>query len=166
MEKVPSSDKNFISFVLNYMCDHRAAEMWLSLEDFSKYMHSLPPKCEPNLFRKQYGNLKTCLKLPTMSPVFFLDNNIVKFQSEEKIKHCADIGIISAEDYQKYLKAMDVYWTQKLSVAKSLGENVCKVCGDTYKLVINKKGQCKTGEAHVPKYDWTKSPDVLKCELK
>ncbi len=166
MEKVSTSDKHFISFLLNYICDHKADEMRITLEELSKYMLTLEPKSEPNLFRNQYGNLKTCLKLPGIEKVFFLDNNLVKFQPGDKIKLAKDSGVISEADYQKYLKGMDTYWTQKLTVTKSLGENVCKVCGTSYKVPVNGKGQCMNGEAHVPKYDWAKSPDVLKCELK
>eukprot|EP01022_Parablepharisma_sp_SALTPOND_P027249 TRINITY_DN660_c0_g1_i1.p1 TRINITY_DN660_c0_g1~~TRINITY_DN660_c0_g1_i1.p1 ORF type:complete len:451 (+),score=41.10 TRINITY_DN660_c0_g1_i1:2098-3450(+) len=166
MEKVSTSDKKFISFILNYICDNKAIDMRVQLEDLSKYMLTLEPKCEPNLFRKQYGNLKTCFKLPGVEKVFFLDNNLVKFQPGDKIKHCKDVGIISEADYTKYLKGMDTYWTQKLTVTKSLAENVCKTCGSSYKVSVNAKGLCKDGEAHVPKYDWSKSPDVLKCEIK
>eukprot|EP00829_Urostomides_striatus_P013331 TRINITY_DN3670_c0_g2_i1.p1 TRINITY_DN3670_c0_g2~~TRINITY_DN3670_c0_g2_i1.p1 ORF type:complete len:120 (-),score=25.24 TRINITY_DN3670_c0_g2_i1:5-364(-) len=113
MEKVPSFDKHFISFLLNYICT-RPEEMRMQLEDLSKYMTTLPPKCEENLFRKQYGNLKTCMKLPTIETVFFLDSNLVKFQSEEKMKACKDKGIISQADYEKYLASLKIYWTHQL----------------------------------------------------
>ena len=165
MEKTSSSDKKFISFILNYICDNKAKDMRILLEDMTKYMQSLEPKCEPNLYRKQYGNLKACFKLPPIMTVFFLDANLIKFQPGERIKECKDASIISEEDYQKYLKAMDIFWTNKLTVTKSLKENVCKACGLSYKISINGPGKCDKGDAHVPKYDWSKSPDVLKCEI-
>eukprot|EP00826_Nyctotherus_ovalis_P003418 TRINITY_DN10697_c0_g2_i3.p1 TRINITY_DN10697_c0_g2~~TRINITY_DN10697_c0_g2_i3.p1 ORF type:complete len:166 (+),score=49.32 TRINITY_DN10697_c0_g2_i3:151-648(+) len=165
MEKTSSTDKKFISFILNYMCDNKAKEMRILLEDMTKYMQTLEPKCEPNLFRKQYGNLKACFKLPAINNVFFLDANLIKFQAEDKMKKCKDEGIISEADYKKYLQALDIYWTHQLSVTKSLDENVCKMCKRSYKVAVNKAGCCDNGEAHVPSYDWSKSEDVLKCKI-
>ena len=165
MEKTSSSDRNFISFILNYMCNNKAKEMRILLEDLTKYMQSLDPKCEPNLFRKQYGNMKACFKLPAINNVFFLDANLVKFQPENKMKNRKDSGIISEADYKKYLQALDIYWTHELGVKKSLGENVCKTCKRSYKVSVNKEGCCDNGAAHIPSYDWTKSEDVLKCKI-
>eukprot|EP00831_Metopus_contortus_P005963 TRINITY_DN12247_c0_g1_i4.p1 TRINITY_DN12247_c0_g1~~TRINITY_DN12247_c0_g1_i4.p1 ORF type:complete len:113 (+),score=15.99 TRINITY_DN12247_c0_g1_i4:156-494(+) len=69
------------------------------------------------------------------------------------------------DSYKTYLVALDKFWTKKLTVWKSLGDNFCKVCNSSYKVSVNQKGHCSNGEAHTPKYDWSKNPDVLKCEI-
>jgi len=47
---------------------------------------SMPPKCEENLYRKQYGNLKECVtKGKGIMTVFQLDGTCFKFQKHHKV---------------------------------------------------------------------------------
>jgi hypothetical protein len=164
--KVNSEDKMFISFLLNHICETRPEEMWMSIENLSKFMLTLDALDKANLYRKQYGNLKEVIKLPQILNVLFLDNNIIRFNKKERITQCADLGIISAADYEVYLETEKIFWTHKLTLLKNLKKNLCKNCNDSYKVVVNKTGLCHTtGGAHDPKYDFSKSDDVLLCQI-
>lgn len=56
MEKiltVTSSEKQFITFLINYIVSTNPGDLYTNLEKLSKYMlDKLPPKCEENLYRK------------------------------------------------------------------------------------------------------------------
>ena len=162
---VNSSDKKFLSFLLAWMYENAWKNFRESTEKVSQYMHTLDTKCEANLYRKQYGNLKQALKLPQIETIFWLDANIIRFQEKEKIYFAKEKGYISAEDYQGYLDFVDRHLTYQLGIKKNLGQNHCKVCNMSYKETINKPGLCKDGAAHTPKYDFGMDPDVLKCEI-
>ena len=59
---VSSSEKHFITFLVNYVVDTNPGDLQTNLSILSKFMlDKLPAKCEPNLYRKQYGNLKDCV---------------------------------------------------------------------------------------------------------
>ena len=59
---VSSSEKKFINFLTNYIVSTNPGDLQTNISQLSKYMlDELPPKCEENLYRKQYGNLKDCI---------------------------------------------------------------------------------------------------------
>ena len=69
----------------------------------SKHMtDNLPPKCEENLYRKQYGNLKECvLAGRTIMTVFKLDGTCFKFQKWEQIVAVNNAGNMEPEAWEK-----------------------------------------------------------------
>ena len=57
MESTPSSisssERKFITFLINYIVDTNPGDLYTNLTHLSKYMlDSLPPKCDENLYRK------------------------------------------------------------------------------------------------------------------
>ena len=79
--KVYSSEKKFIVFLINYLVDTNPGDLLTNISHLSKYMlDEMPPKCEENLYRKQYGNLKDCcLQGKGIMTVFQLDGTTFKF---------------------------------------------------------------------------------------
>ena len=79
---VSSSEKKFITFLVNHLVTVSPGDLQTNLEHISKYMlDKLPPKCEENLYRKQYGNLKDCMLAGKngIMKVFMLDGTCFKF---------------------------------------------------------------------------------------
>ena len=59
---VSSSEKDFIHFLTAYIVETDPGDLQTNISKLSKHMlDSMPAKCEENLYRKQYGNLKDCV---------------------------------------------------------------------------------------------------------
>jgi hypothetical protein len=69
---ISSSEKKFITFLsnltlvyqllVNFIVENNPGDLLTNITHLSKYMlDKMPPKCEENLYRKQYGNLKDCV---------------------------------------------------------------------------------------------------------
>eukprot|EP00349_Pseudokeronopsis_sp_Brazil_P005485 CAMPEP_0202958282 /NCGR_PEP_ID=MMETSP1396-20130829/2645_1 /ASSEMBLY_ACC=CAM_ASM_000872 /TAXON_ID= /ORGANISM="Pseudokeronopsis sp., Strain Brazil" /LENGTH=60 /DNA_ID=CAMNT_0049676271 /DNA_START=128 /DNA_END=310 /DNA_ORIENTATION=- len=57
-------------------------------------------KCEENLYRKQYGNLKDCiLQGKGIMKVFKLEGTAFRFQSHPNVVACYESGILLEEGY-------------------------------------------------------------------
>eukprot|EP00831_Metopus_contortus_P005962 TRINITY_DN12247_c0_g1_i2.p1 TRINITY_DN12247_c0_g1~~TRINITY_DN12247_c0_g1_i2.p1 ORF type:complete len:133 (+),score=42.33 TRINITY_DN12247_c0_g1_i2:19-417(+) len=61
---------------------------------------------------------------------------------------------------RRHTRCREVSWARRC-----VQETGTWVCNSSYKVSVNQKGHCSNGEAHTPKYDWSKNPDVLKCEI-
>ena len=77
----PSNEKKFLTFLINWVVDTSPGDLQTNLVHLSKHMtDNMLPKCEENLYRKQYGNLKECvLAGRTIMSVFVLDGTCFKF---------------------------------------------------------------------------------------
>ena len=137
--------------------------MRATLEEISKKLQTQDPKSEINLFRKQFGNLKDCMKNIHVDKVFKLDGNILYFQSKEKLEQALKEKHITSANYELFLKANDIFWISKLSLYKQNGQNICKICNLPYVEKYNVKGDCNPANPHFPKYDFLKSTNVLDC---
>ena len=84
---ISSGEKKFITFLINYVVDTSPGDLQTNLMNLSKHMlDSMDPKCEENLYRKQYGNLKDCcLAGRGIMSVFQLSGTAFKFSKWEKI---------------------------------------------------------------------------------
>ena len=59
---ISSGEKQFITFLIKYIVDTEPGDLQTNISKLSKYMlDDLEPKCDVNLYRKQYGNLKDCI---------------------------------------------------------------------------------------------------------
>ena len=66
-------------------------------------LDKLPPKCETNLYRKQYGNLKDCvLQGKGIMSVFQLDGTTFKFRKNRDVLPCIDAGILTPTAQERY----------------------------------------------------------------
>ena len=79
---VSSSEKAFLHFLVNYIVDTNPGDLYTNLEALSKYMlDKMPAKCDENLYRKQYGNLKDCvLHGKGIMKVFLLDGTTFRLR--------------------------------------------------------------------------------------
>ena len=73
--RVTSGEKKFLTFLIDYVVRTNSGELQTNLTHLTKHMtDDLAPKCEENLYRKQYGNLKECvLAGKAIMKVFTLD---------------------------------------------------------------------------------------------
>jgi hypothetical protein len=165
MQPSVSSEKAFAIYVLTYICTKYPEDLRIESEDLSKHLLTLEPKCEVNLFRKQYGNLKDCYKNKSFQAIFRIDANIIIVRKLAEIEAAMAAKVISEKEVALYKEAFLKFTIKERSVWKINDMNVCKVCGSSYKEIINKKGQCKTGDEHKPSYDWKKDGDVMKCNI-
>ena len=89
-----SSEKKFITFLVNYTIDNKPADLFTNLMHVQKHMtDNMANDCEENLYRKQYGNLKQCvLDGKTIMTVFKLDGTCFKLQDLDTIKAVYEAG--------------------------------------------------------------------------
>ena len=59
--KITSFDKTFMSFLLRELIKHDRDRMRTTVSKLGEEMEKMDTKCEENLYRKQYGNLKGAL---------------------------------------------------------------------------------------------------------
>ena len=56
-----SSEKKFMVFLIDYIVETNPGDLYTNISKLSQHMlDNMPAKCEENLYRKQYGNLKDC----------------------------------------------------------------------------------------------------------
>lgn len=79
---ISSGERNFITFLIDYVVTNDPGDLQTNLSKLSQYMlDKLPAKCEENLYRKQYGNLKDCcLHGKGIMSIFQLDGTTFKFK--------------------------------------------------------------------------------------
>ena len=76
-------------------------------------------------------------------------------------------GLITDAGWARYKEGRALFLTHHLSLAKKNNMNHCKNCEMTFFVTANEEGDCAVGKnaAHVAKYDFTKSDNVLECEI-
>ena len=126
-------------------------------------LDTMDPKCEENLYRKQYGNLKECvLDGAGIMSVFKLDGTSFRMRKRSQIQACYDAGIIPEDAWEEYLVAYDKWLTNLLLICKRTENNICSKCEKRYH--ISSTSGCTHGE-HTPSYDFEIDEDVLKCKI-
>ena len=165
MPSIGSSEKRFIGFLLKFMCSTNPKNLFTNLDKISKHMlDKMDSKCDENLYRKQYGNLKECvLAGDGIMQVFKLDGTSFRLQKRDQMQQCYDAGLIPEDAWQDYLVAYDIYMTNHLGIVKRTSNNVCSKCEKRYHTTVVKN--CPSGGDHTPAYDFDKDEDVLKCKI-
>ena len=76
-------------------------------------------------------------------------------------------GIVTDAGWARYQEGRAIYLTHHLTLARQNKMNYCKNCEMHFFNTANEEGDCAKGkeQAHVPKYDFTKSDNVLECEV-
>ena len=164
--KVTSSEKIFIEFLIDYIVETNAGDMITNLQKVSTHIQDqYPPKHELNLYRKSFGNLKDCVKAEATQLVFRIDGTSFKFQHPNKVELANQAGVLTEKAWARYQEGRKIYLTKQLGLCKTNNMNYCKLCEGRYFVTANGEGQCTKGDAHIPQYDFTKSDDVLECEI-
>lgn len=99
--RVTSGDVDFISYLVEVMCELAQTRMQISISELSKVMHTLPPTNPRNLYRKQYGNMDQCLKNGKIGHVFWLDAMMIKPVPLPQLEQARDSGVLSSADFTK-----------------------------------------------------------------
>lgn len=167
---VGSSEKAFIEFLVDYLVETNPGDLLTNLEHLSKHMHTLPPKGDANLYRKQYGNLKDCITQGKgIKKVFVLDGTCFKFRKHLEVCTAHDAGILTESAFARYLEGRTSYLLKHLNLMKSTSMNECKKCEMRYHIRGNIPGNCNASlpdGIHDPKYDFTKDPsNILNSEI-
>lgn len=92
-------------------------------------LDNMPPKCEENLYRKQYGNLKDCvLQGKGIMSVFKLDGTCFKFRKHAEVLQAYEKGILIETAHARYLEGRESYLLKHLKLMKENDMNECKKC--------------------------------------
>ena len=125
-----SSEKKFLTFLINYIVETNAGDLQTNLMHLSKHMtDNMPPKCEENLYRKQYGNLKECvLAGKTIMTVFKLDGTCFKFHKPDIVEAVYNAGNMNQDAWERYQEGRVTYLTKHLTMCKNFKMNICVNC--------------------------------------
>ena len=87
VSSVSSGERNFITFLVNWIVDTNPGDLHTNLGTLGTHMtNKMPPKCEENLYRKQYGNLKDCiLKGKAICAIFQIDGSTFRFLPHDTV---------------------------------------------------------------------------------
>ena len=78
--KCYSDEKQFIEFLVDYIVETNPGDLYTNLLKVSQDIQKdYGPKNDLNLYRKQFGNLKDCIKKDATKMVFKLDGTCFKF---------------------------------------------------------------------------------------
>ena len=67
----PSPERAFIAFLIEYIVDTNPGDLITNVAKITQHLQdNFDPKHELNLHRKQYGNLKDCVKSEATKMVF------------------------------------------------------------------------------------------------
>ena len=130
-------------------------------------LDDMPPKCEENLYRKQYGNLKDCvLAGHAIMSVFKLDGTCFKFQKWEQVQAANSAGYLESEAWEKAQAGHVSYLTKHLNLCKQNNMNICRTCEQKYyKAAEHTNCGANNCGPHNPRYDFTLDENVLNCEI-
>ena len=139
--RVSSGEKKFITFLINYVVDSNPGDLQTNLTHLTKHMtDNLAPKCEENLYRKQYGNLKDCvLQGKAIMTVFVLDGTCFKFAHPAKVEKAYEQGLLEEAAWEKYKEGRISYLTKHLTLCKNNAMNICTNCEQKYYVKGNKE---------------------------
>ena len=164
--QVTPSEKKFIEFLVGFIVETNPGDLITNLQKVSQHLQDkYDPKDELNLYRKQFGNLKDCAKTPATSMVFVIDGTAFKFKHPTEVEAAFNAGILSEQAWATYQDGRRQHLTKHLTLCKDNKMNVCKNCEIKYFLTANQSGACTKGDAHEPQYDFSKSENVLECEI-
>ena len=165
--KCSSSETKFLTFLIEYVVRTNAGELQTNLMHLSKHMtDDLAPKCEENLYRKQYGNLKECvLAGKAIMKVFTLDGTCFKLNKPAAVEPVYKAGSLNQEGWDKYCEGRKIYLTKQLTMCKQNKMNYCRFCDIRYYIAAKKDCGKKKDTKCEPLYDFTKDDDVLNCEV-
>ena len=126
-KNVTSSEKEFIEFLINYIVETNPGDLLTNLDKISKHMlDDLPPKCDVNLYRKQYGNLKDCvLQGKGIMQVFFLDGTCFRFKKHVEVYAAHERGVLTETAFERYLEGRHSYLLKHLNLMKKSSMNEC-----------------------------------------
>lgn len=128
-------DKEFLSFILQLICESGGTRMQVTISDITKAMQSHRDQLDlANLHRKQYGNTEGALKA-LKNPCYILDNSVVKMKDRDSIHMLYKNNIISKEDYNLYVKKYDENSLKIIDVMRINKQNKCKVLYKIYESV-------------------------------
>src|SRR5210317_1734613 len=90
------SEKQFIEFLIGYIVQTDPGDLLTNISKVSTHIQKeYDPKHELNLFRKQFGNLKDCVKQPAIQAVFCLEGTSFRFVHPTKVQAAKDAGILT-----------------------------------------------------------------------
>ena len=81
--------------------------MRITVTKLGEVMEKMPTKCEENLYRKQYGNLKGALNTDAVQAAFTVSGPLIQFRDEETITALHESGAFSEEDYKLYAETLE-----------------------------------------------------------
>lgn len=165
--KVTSGEKKFLTFLINYVVRTNSGELQTNLTHLTKHMtDDLEPKCEENLYRKQYGNLKECvLAGKAIMKVFTLDGTAFRMNKPAVVEQVYKAGNMEEEAWLKYCEGRKLYMTKQLTMCKNNAMNICRHCDIRYYVKANKDCGKKKDTKCEAQYDFTKDDNVLNCEV-
>ena len=105
--KITSFDKTFLSFLLRQLIAYDRDRMRITVTKLGEVMEKMPTKCEENLYRKQYGNLKGALNTDAVQAAFTVSGPLIQFRDEETITALHESGAFSEEDYKLYAETLE-----------------------------------------------------------
>ena len=166
--KCPSNEKKFLTFLISYVVQTNPGDLHTNLTHLTKHMtDDLDAKCEENLYRKQYGNLKECvLAGKTIMKVFTLDGTCFRLNKPALVEPVFNAGNIEQDGWDKYCEGRKAYLLKHLTLCKQNAMNICKKCEQKY--YVKAAGlNCSKGKdgVHSPQYDFAKDDNVLNCEV-
>ena len=56
------NELEFLTFLINFVVDKSPGDLLINFSDLSEHMVKMEHKCDENLYRKQYGNMKECVE--------------------------------------------------------------------------------------------------------
>ena len=90
---------------------------------------NMPPKCDENLYRKAYGNMKDCIMQGKgILKVFKLDGTCFKLRKNAEVMLAREKGVLTDNAFNKYLEGYEQYLLKHLNLMKDNSMNECKKC--------------------------------------
>ena len=165
---VTSGEKQFIEFLIDFIVETNPGDLQTNLNKVSQHIQEkFDPKHDLNLYRKQFGNLKDCVKVEGTKRVFSIEGTAFRFVHHTKVEEAYQAGILTETAWARFQDGRRQYLVKHLTLCKNNKMNICKNCEGKYFVSANENGKCTKGDNQPcdPQYDFTKSEDVLECGI-
>jgi len=121
MPKLSSSDIEFASWMVNYLCDHPGPgsgsgappKIQETMANLTKAMSALPPKCAANLYRKQYGNLSQIINTQKFDFILQVHSSVLMVAPAEHLQASMDHGYFSVGDFARVAEMREAYMAKR-----------------------------------------------------
>eukprot|EP01013_Petalomonas_cantuscygni_P025685 TRINITY_DN47739_c0_g1_i1.p1 TRINITY_DN47739_c0_g1~~TRINITY_DN47739_c0_g1_i1.p1 ORF type:complete len:212 (-),score=5.58 TRINITY_DN47739_c0_g1_i1:83-718(-) len=134
----------------------------VTLSTLTKALQMMPPTCQVNLYRKQFGNMEAVLKQPVMGIWFTVQDSAVVLNPLPDLEVAAAAGFLSNALLEDARAFFGMVRHRRLRALRDSHRTVCTVCGQMYEVSVATKPLC-SGVPHRPAFDWSLGEDVDAC---
>lgn len=114
---------------------------------------------------QQYGNLEHVFSYEHLSPIFFIENSVIRLQPLSSLEQALADEYLPQDLFDQCATMHRTKRVHDLTTWRNIGKNECRRCRIAYSTLANTARACEGNVNHEPSFDFDKNEDVLQCGI-